>query len=931
MAILMLMPLSWNEIKIRANAFSKEWEAESREDAEAKSFWDAFFDVFGMPRRRIASFEEPVKKSDGKGGFIDLLWRGQLLVEHKSRGKNLDKAFVQAMDYFPGLKDRDLPKYILVSDFSKFRLYNLETNEQNEFALKDLYQNVKSFGFIAGYQTQIIKPQDPINIKAAVRMGKLHDALKTVGYTGHALELYLVRLLFCLFAEDTTIFEKRLLQDYIETNTKEDGSDLAHHLSSLFYVLNTPSNKRLNNLDESLAAFPYVNGKLFEESLPPAQFDRKMREALLDLCALDWSIISPAIFGSLFQSIMDADARRNLGAHYTSEENILKLIKPLFLDALWAEFEKVKSYKTQLNERLNEFHKKLRALNFLDPACGCGNFLVITYRELRLLELEVLRVLYKSGESSKFIGIDIAIIVDVDQFYGIEIEEFPAQIAQVALWLTDHQMNMKISEEFGNYFARIPLKAKPHIVCDNALQTDWTNVLPPTQCSFILGNPPFLGKSNQSAAQKSDLLNVFGKLKSASDLDFVAAWYVIAARYIKENPAIHCAFVSTNSITQGEQVAILWPYLFAYGVKIHFAHRTFQWNNEGRSKAAVHCVIVGFGLQDVADKTICEYADIKGEPHVVKATNINPYLRDSIDVIAEKRQQPISNVPPMRYGNKPTDDGNFIFTDDEKREFLIKEPNAAKFFRLFIGAEEFINNKSRWCLWLKDADIAELRAMPAVMDRVKRVQEFRLKSTAKPTRLSASTPTRFFYTSQPDSAYLLIPETSSENRNYIPIGFVDKSIISSNATYHIPNAEPYLFGVLSSAMHNGWMRTVGGRLKNDYRYSGSLVYNTFPWPALQTNTHNTVEACAQAVLDARAEYANASLADLYDPLTMPANLLKAHQALDKAVDAAYGYKGAATDAARVAFLFERYQQLTSLLPSLTNIKTKAKKVVKKSK
>ncbi len=350
------MPLSWNEIKTRANAFSKEWESESREDAEAKSFWDAFFNVFGITRRRIASFEEPVKKSDGKGGFIDMLWRGQLLLEHKSLGKSLDRAFTQALDYFPGIKERDLPKYILVSDFAKFRLYNLETNEQIEFALKDLYQNVKSFGFIAGYQTQIIKAQDdPINIKAAERMGKLHDALKAVGYTGHELEVYLVRLLFCLFAEDTTIFEKRLFQDYIETKTSADGSDLAHHLNSLFYVLNQPAEKRLSNLDESLNAFPYVNGNLFAEPLPPAQFDAKMREALLDLCALDWSLISPAIFGSLFQSIMDADARRNLGAHYTSEENILKLIKPLFLDALWAEFDKIKGNKN----RLFDFHKKL--------------------------------------------------------------------------------------------------------------------------------------------------------------------------------------------------------------------------------------------------------------------------------------------------------------------------------------------------------------------------------------------------------------------------------------------------------------------------------------------------------------------------------------------------------------------------------------------
>ncbi|MEQ1487888.1 MAG: DNA methyltransferase, partial [Methylotenera sp.] len=540
------MALSWNEIKTRANAFSKEWQDESREDAEAKSFWDAFFNVFGITRRRIASFEEPVKKSDGKGGFIDMLWRGQLLVEHKSRGKSLDRAFDQALDYFPGIKERDLPKYILVSDFSKFRLYNLETNEQIEFGLKELYQNVKLFGFIAGYQTQIIKPQDPINIKAAERMGKLHDALKAVGYTGHALELYLVRLLFCLFAEDTTIFEKRLFQDYIETKTHADGSDLAHHLSSLFYVLNQAPEKRLTNLDESLSAFPYVNGKLFAEPLPPAQFDAKMREVLLDLCALDWSLISPAIFGSLFQSIMDSNARRNLGAHYTSEENILKLIKPLFLDALWAEFEKVKGNKN----RLLEFHQKLRTLTFFDPACGCGNFLVITYRELRLLELAVLRASITSGQ--QVLDVQTLINIDVDQFYGIEIEEFPAQIAQVALWLTDHQMNMKISEEFGAYFARIPLKATPHIVCGNALQTDWASVLPPEKCSYILGNPPFLGKSNQSAAQKIDMQLVCGDIKNAGLLDFVSAWYVKAARYINPNAVI--AGLTRNLVNKAEML-----------------------------------------------------------------------------------------------------------------------------------------------------------------------------------------------------------------------------------------------------------------------------------------------------------------------------------------------------------------------------------------
>jgi hypothetical protein len=481
------MPLSWNEIKTRALAFSKEWQDESSEDAEAKSFWDGFFNVFGISRKRVASFEEPVKKLGDKHGYIDLFWKGVLIVEHKSRGKSLDKAYSQALDYFPGVTERDLPKYVIVSDFARFRLYNLEEKEQHEFDLKDLHKNVRLFGFIAGYQTHKIQEQDPVNIKAAEQMGKLHDQMKDAGYSGHPLELYLVRLLFCLFAEDTGIFERQQFKDYIEERTCEDGSDLGHHLSTVFQVLNTPREKRLTNLDEQLAAFPYVNGKLFEEMLPTAGFDSAMRQELLNCCALDWSRISPAIFGSLFQSIMDKAARRNLGAHYTSEENILKLIKPLFLDALWEEFEKIKNNKN----KLFEFHKKLRRLNFLDPACGCGNFLVIAYRELRLLELEILRASRTSEQS--LLDVHSLINLNVDQFFGIEIEEFPAQIAQVALWLMDHQMNLLVSEEFGLYFVRIPLETSSQLSAGNALKIDWETVVPARHVSYIMGNPPFVG------------------------------------------------------------------------------------------------------------------------------------------------------------------------------------------------------------------------------------------------------------------------------------------------------------------------------------------------------------------------------------------------------------------------------------------------------
>ena len=628
-----------------------------------------------------------------------------------------------------------------------------------------------------------------------------------------------------------------------------------------------------------------------------------MRESLLNLCALDWSLISPAIFGSLFQSIMDADARRNLGAHYTSEENILKLIKPLFLDALWAEFEKIKSNK----KRLPDFHQKLRNLTFFDPACGCGNFLVITYRELRLLELAILRASIDSTQ--QVLDVQSLIYVDVDQFYGIEIEEFPAQIAQVALWLTDHQMNMKISEEFGNYFARIPLKATPHIVCENALTTDWTQVLTPEQCSYILGNPPFLGKAYQSAAQKLDMQLVCGDIKNAGLLDFVSAWYIKAARYAQQSKQIKCAFVSTNSITQGEQVGVLWGWMLAQGIKIHFAHRTFSWSNEARGKAAVHCVIVGFGLHDVADKTIYEYADIKGEPHAVKATNINPYLADAPNLVMMPRTNPICNVSPMVNGSKPTDGGNLVLSTEEKADLIAKEPLAAAWIKPFAMGDEFINGVARYCLWLVDCPPQTLRAMPEVLKRIEAVKAMRLASAKAPTREMANFPTIFAEIRQPKTNYLALPRVSSERRAFIPIAYANQELIAGDKLQTIPNATLFEFGIITSSMHMAWMRTTAGRLKSDFQYSAKITYNNFPWPALQANNHAAVEVCAQAVLDTRAVHTNASLADLYDPLTMPANLLKAHNALDKAVDAAYGYKGAATDSARVAFLFERYQEI----------------------
>lgn len=899
------MPLSWNEIRSRAMAFSKEWNEEASEHANAKSFWDEFFNVFGISRKRVASFEEPVKKLGDKQGFIDLFWKGVLLVEHKSRGKDLDKAYTQALDYFPGITDRDLPKYVLVSDFGRFRLYDLEENKQHEFALKDLHKHVQAFGFIAGYQTHKIKEQDPVNIKAAEQMGKLHDQMKVVGYDGHALEHYLVRLLFCLFAEDTGIFERRQFQDYIEQKTHEDGSDLAHHLASLFHVLNQEQGKRLKNLDEQLAAFPYVNGKLFAESLPPASFDSVMRQALLDCCALDWSRISPAIFGSLFQSIMDKQARRNLGAHYTSEKNILKLIKPLFLDELWQEFESVKSNK----QKLFAFHEKLRKLKFLDPACGCGNFLVIAYRELRLLELEILRVRFKANEKyGQTENIQTMILLDVDQFYGIEIEEFPAQIAQVALWLMDHQINLKISEEFGEYFARIPLRSSGSIVCANALRLDWNDVVPAKELSYIFGNPPFLGKNYQSDEQKSDMSYVFAGMKTSASLDFVTAWYRKTVDYMKANDAVSAAFVSTNSITQGEQVYMLWPDLLSRGIVINFAHRTFQWNNEAKGNAAVHCVIIGFGLKSLISKSIYDYENIKSDPHLISANNINPYLIDAANVIIPARRSSLFSAPQMINGSKPADGGNLLLSEDEKNDLISKEPKSISYIRPFSMGDEYINGIPRYCLWLKNCSPNELREMPLVLERVNAVKKMRSESTKAATKEWAAKPTMFMEDRQSESNYLALPRVSSERRHYIPIGFLPPNHVAGDKLQTIPNATLFDFGIVTSKMHMAFMRAITGRLESRYQYSAGIVYNNFPWPENPSAKHKqAIEAAAQAVLDARSQFPESTLADLYDPLTMPAVLLKAHQTLDKAVDAAYGKTNFKSEAERVAYLFGLYQ------------------------
>jgi type II restriction/modification system DNA methylase subunit YeeA len=946
------MPLSLNEIRKRATEFSNDWENAADERAEAQTFWNNFFSVFGVSRKRVASFEKPVKKADGHQGFIDLLWKGIVLVEHKSKGKDLNTAYKQAKEYFPGLKDEELPRYIVVSNFQYFKLVDLESNTETEFKLKDLYKNIDLFGFISGYQQKTYKDQEPVNIKAAELMGILHDALLANGYKGHELEVMLVRLLFCLFAEDTTIFEKQQFTEYIELRTNSDGSDLGIHLAQLFQTLNTEEAKRQKNLDEQVAAFPYVNGSLFAEPLNLASFNSDMRNKLLQCCYFDWSIISPAIFGSMFQSIMNPKERRNLGAHYTSEKNIRKVIDGLFLDELKEEFESIKTNKS----KLFKFHEKIAKLKFLDPACGSGNFLIITYRELRLLEIEILKILFKGQYVT-----DVSTLskMDVDAFYGIEYEEFASQIAQVAMWLIDHQMNMKLSAEFGEYYKRLPLKKSATIVHGNALRLDWQSLLNPinsiyieadhvniyqveepkpiyqvanvkaktvtivdserptinTKVTFdyILGNPPFVGTAYQSKEQKEDMAKVFNGVKSLGMLDYVCAWYILSAKFI-QGTETQVAFVSTNSISQGEQPAVLWNELFKFGTKIKFAHRTFKWNNEAKGKAAVHVIIIGFQFADNENKTLYEYNDISKEPLSRKVRNINPYLVAGDDLTLASISKPISSSPIMQSGSALNDGGFFILTEEEVKKLLKSDSKYKKLIKKFFSGQDFLNGSNRWCLWLKQADPSVLKSDSFIAERLKKVKEFRESSARIQTKRMAAFPYLFSEERQPTADFLLIPKVSSENRKYIPIAFMTKDNIITDKNFFVSNASLFHFGILTSILHMTWMRYVCGRLKSDYSYSNTIVYNNFPWPKdLPKQKVQGVEKLAQQVLKVRERYPKSSLADLYDSLTMPADLVKAHHDLDKFVDGCYRTQSFDTEMQRIEFLFDLYKQYTQPL------------------
>ena len=921
--------LSSTEVKNRLQKFAKQFKTADNEQRQAQIFWAGFYNCFGISAAEVTVYEHQVRKLDGNIGRIDSFIPGLLIVEHKSKGKDLSKAYEQAQEYFLALKAEERPKYIITSDFARIVLHDLTANEMHETALEDLAKHASWFKFLYSDEKVTIVEETPINRDAAYAISKLHEALLRINFKGRDLEVFLTRLLFCLFADDTNIFDDNGQFRRLVEGTKEDGSNAGQKLYELYEVLNTPANDRQSTLDDELAAFPYVNGSLFEEHTRIPVFNSELRELLLTCAALDWSDISPAIFGAMFQGVLEEHnthekrqaTRRELGAHYTSERNILRVINPLFLEDLKSEFEASKRSKT----RLKVLYDKLPTLSFFDPACGCGNFLVIAYRELRQLENEVIAELFDFSKGVRGL-LDVATLcrVNLSQFYGIEIDEAAAHIARVALYITDHQQNMQAAKFFGTTRATIPLTVTPHIHVDNALRIDWTTVISPANCSYVFGNPPFIGKKEQSTEQKDDVLRIFKSVNGSGVLDYVCCWYALAVNFIKQGDRIKCAFVSTNSVTQGEQVGVMWSYLNSYGVVIDFAHRTFKWSNEGKGNAAVHCVIIGFSLIGIhKQKQLFVYDDINAEPKLISVNNINPYLVEAPYVAISKRSSPICNVAEMNYGSMPIDSNFFTITAEQRLEFIAENETNEKLIRKYVGGTEFLNNEEKFCLWLKDADLNLISKSKLILERIEGVKVFRNKSERIATNKLAEFPMLFGEIRQPKSRYLLLPKVSSENRKFMPIGFMDADVIASGSALLIPNATRYDFGVLQSTMHMAWMRTVCGRMKSDYQYSASIVYNNFIWPSKVNDIAKAeIEIAVDEVLTLREMHNKATLAMLYNTLTMPPDLVKAHKALDKAVDKAYGYKGEDDDVSRVAFLFKLYEQQTTLLPSAPAKKTR---------
>ena len=921
--------MNLKEQQKQAKAFIERWENRGNERQDTQSFWlDLLQSVYGIENpSEYIKFEDTVMMDHTSfmDGYIDAT---KVLIEQKGANKDLSKAikqsdgsfltpFQQAKRYSANLPYSKQPRWIITCNFKEFYVYDMEKphGEPTIIRLEDLEKEAYRLEFIVGTTNEHLEREMAISMEAGEIVREIYSGLLKQYKNPdnpeslHAMNQLIVRLVFCFYAEDAGMFGKKtMFHDYL---ARFSSRDFRRGLLDLFNVLNTPIDERDPYLDDELSAFPYVNGGMFaENNLEVPQFTDELRESILEHASssFDWSEISPTIFGAVFESTLNPETRRSGGMHYTSIENIHKVIDPLFLDALKEELNEIRQIKqpATLKNRAQQFQEKLSKLVFFDPACGSGNFLTETYLSLRRLENEAIK-LYVGDTVLLDVGYDL-VKVKISQLYGIEINDFAVSVANAALWIAESQMLEETMSIVYSNIDFLPIKSYSNIVEGNALRLNWEKIVPKDKLSYIIGNPPFVGANSVSKSQKEELLDLFGKKSNAGILDYVSGWYAKVANLI-QGTKIKCAFVSTNSITQGEQVSVLWEYLSSKGIYIDFGYKSFVWNSEAKDKAKVHCVIIGFSSKNNGNKMIFD----KDSKQIVES--ITPYLTEGKMIFVGRMNNPISLVEGITKGCQPTDGGNLIIEEEDYLEFIKQEPNARKYIKRLYGAVEFINNRKRYCLWLTGISPSELRSMPKVLERVQKVKEMRLNSSAEGTRKLAERPHEFRETYNFDS-YIIIPSTSSENRKYIPMGFMGKDDISTNANLIIPNATLYDFGILTSNVHMAWMRTVAGRLKSDYRYSAKIVYNNFPWPSVTEEQKQFIANTAQGILDARALYPECSLADLYDELTMPVELRKAHQANDIAVMKAYGMIKKVdgkdtflTESETVSKLFELYEKL----------------------
>jgi type I restriction-modification system DNA methylase subunit len=858
----------------------------------------SFLDAYGFPKSTVTRLRKGGdSRNVGEGNDIAL--KKKLYFRAVSEGADLN-AEAESLKASEQIARHDI-RFVIVTDFKSLVAFDTKAEERLETSLSELDKQYAFFLPLAGYEKAVMYSEHPADVKASEKMGQLFDLIRERNDLSkpediHALNVFLTRLLFCFYAEDTGIFEQGQMTSAIQSCTQDDGSDVDQFFTDLFTVLNLEQNApQRKAMPAHFQAFPYVNGGLFRDDEPIPEFGRKARRILIDCGSLDWSEINPDIFGSMFQAVIDEEQRGNLGQHYTSVSNIMKVIQPLFLDKLYAELEKSRKSENKLKALL----VRLQSLRIFDPACGSGNFLIIAYKELRKLEMEVIDALNAvSGQAEMYYS-----GIRLSQFYGIEIDDFAHEVATLSLWLAEHQMNMAFKAKFGYTEAALPLRDSGNIVCGNALRMDWEKVCPPEGEVFFCGNPPFLGRGNREDVQLEDMAYVFAGFKHFKTVDYVACWLLKAARYASTNDA-EVAFVATNSICQGEQVGVLWPAIFKMGLSISFAHKPFKWRNGAKDNAGVHVVIIGLSSHACTKR-------IYDDQHAIEVTNISPYLFEGSNNVVMTRERSISGAPKMLFGSMPRDGGHLLLTDSEKEALLKINKSVSPFVRRIYGAVEFIQGKSRWCLWLEDAP-AEILESPGVADRVESVRQMRLKSKAASTRDWASRPHVFVQNAQPrDGKYIIFPSVSSERRQYVPIGLFDADAISTNLNLIIPDAGLYEFGILTSEMHNDWMRAVAGRLESRYRYSATLVYNTFPWPEVNDQQRKQVEALAEEILLIREDYPDKSLADLYDPDKMPEPLREAHKALDQAVERLYRIKPFRDASERLEHLFALYEKLVA--------------------